>query len=337
MIVDVHTHVVPDRFPDPVGAEPAWPTMRHGADGAAEILISGRVFRTVDRRSFDVDARLADMDRDGIDVQVLSPMPELLSYWFAPDAAAALAEGVNGHIAAMVARAPDRFRGFAMVPLQEPARAAAAVEVLAAQGFAGVEVGSHVAGTPLGDPSLEPFFAAAERVGLTVMVHALHPAGTERIGGAPDMAAAAVFPLETALAATSLLAGGVLERHPALRVLLCHGGGALPAILPRLDHAWRCGLSLARTMSSVPSEQAARFFCDSIVYGGEALALAVRAFGAEHVVVGSDYPFAVMQTDPAGFVRRAAPADAEAIMRAGAALLGAAPAMARENGSDAFV
>lgn len=321
MHIDFHSHIVPDHIPADDSGEPAWPSMRHGEAGLAEIVIAERVFRAVDHRSWDVAARIKDMETDGIDMQVLSPMPELLSYWFAPEAGERLCEVVNEHIVQMVDAAPDQFRGVGMVPLQSPERACVMLKELRSDGMIGVEIGSHVAGLPLGDASLAPFFATAEAENLMLMVHALHPVGVDRIGGAPDMAAAAVFPLETALAAISLLNGGVLERHPALKIMLCHGGGALPAILPRLDHAWHCGLSPARTMSRPPSELARGFYFDTLVYGRGPLDLLMSVAGEDRLAMGTDYPFAVKQSDPVGFLNSAAPKAATRIARGPDALL----------------
>ncbi len=319
--IDFHSHIVPDRFPQDESGEAGWPGVRHLDDGAAEIIIADRVFRRIDLRSWDVAARLKDMSQDGIDIQVLSPMPELLSYWFEPATGERICTATNDFILSMVNAAPDRFRGIGMVPLQDPERAAAMVPELRASGMIGVEIGSHVNAVPLGDGSLDPFYKAAEAEGLMLMVHALHPAGVDRIGAAPDMAAAAVFPLETALAATSLMANGVPDRFPGLKIMLCHGGGALSAILPRLDHAWRSGLSLSRTMPRLPSEVAREFYYDTLVYGQGPLALLCDTAEQERLVMGTDYPFAVMQPDPVAFLKSAASKSAGAIASGAAALL----------------
>ena len=119
------------------------------------------------------------------------------------------------------------------------------------------------------------------------------------------MAAIAAFPLETALAATSLMTGGVLENHPNLRIVLSHGGGALPAILPRLDHAYRLGMPIRNSMSVPPSKLARRFYFDSIVYDDVALQFLETTVGHDRILAGTDYPFLIMENDPVGFIRRA--------------------------------
>ena len=303
--IDVHSHVVPDRFPDGTERDARWPSIVHEQDGSARIVIGGKPFRQIDLRSWNADARLADMEAKGIGHQVLSPMPELLSYWFGAGDAEAICDCVNTFLADLVATYPKRFSAFGMVPLQTPEKAAHSLSGLRDMGLTGIEIGTHVQSTPLGDPSLAPVFAEAERLNMTVMVHALHPAGVERIGDVPAMAAIAAFPLETALAATSLMTGGVLENHPNLRIVLSHGGGALPAILPRLDHAYRLGMPIRNSMSVPPSKLARRFYFDSIVYDDVALQFLETTVGHDRILAGTDYPFLIMENDPVGFIRRA--------------------------------
>ena len=138
---------------------------------------------------------------------------------------------------------------------------------------------------------------------LGIFVHPLHPAGMERVGASPEFAATAVFPLETALAAVSLLAAGITERFPRLRVLLSHGGGALSWILPRMDHGWSLGLK--GQMTQPPSKAARQFWYDTILYDPASLSFLANAVGADHIVVGSDYPFAIRQKQPGAFAQTA--------------------------------
>jgi predicted TIM-barrel fold metal-dependent hydrolase len=190
-------------------------------------MIGGKVFRKIDSRSWDVEQRLADMVEDGTDMQVLSPMPELLSHWLPPADAEFLADVMNEQIAAMIAQAPRNFAGIGMVCAQDVPRAILQLQKVKALGFAGIEIGTHINGVALGHEKLHPLYEAAEDLGLGIFIHPLHPAGLERIGAAPEWAATAAFPLETALAAVSLLSAEVTERFPKLKILLSHGGGAV--------------------------------------------------------------------------------------------------------------
>ncbi|MFH0298138.1 amidohydrolase family protein [Bradyrhizobium sp. 31Argb] len=305
-VVDAHTHVVPARLPADAARDRRWPSVELSGDKAA-VVIGGKVFRKIDSRSWDVGRRLADMEEDGTTMQVLSPMPELLSHWLPAHDAEHLADTINEHIAVMVSEAPRRFAGIGMACVQDVPRALAQLERIKALGLSGIEIGSHVDGVALGSEVLHPLYEAAEALDLCIFVHPLHPAGLERIGAGPEFAATAAFPLETALAAVSLLAAGVLEKFPKLRILLSHGGGALPWILPRLDYGWSLGGEMQKRMTRSPREIARGFFYDSILYDAPALQFMSSVVGSDRIVVGSDYPFTIRQKHPGAFARAALP------------------------------
>jgi aminocarboxymuconate-semialdehyde decarboxylase len=157
----------------------------------------------------------------------------------------------------------------------------------------------------LGDPRMDEFYAAAEAADLCIMIHPLHPAGMERIAGRGELAAVAAFPLETALAATSLLTHGVAQRFPKLRILLSHGGGAMPWLLPRMTHAASLGPPLQSLFPGRPHEMARRFFYDTVLYDDRALRFLADMIGPDRLVVGSDYPFTIKQDQPARFAEAA--------------------------------
>jgi aminocarboxymuconate-semialdehyde decarboxylase len=303
--VDAHTHFVPRHFPSAAGRDPRWPAIATTGASELAVTIGGKLFRQIDERSFDADRRLADMAQDGVAVQVVSPMPELLSYWFAAQDGDDFAEHVNNALAELCARRPAAFIGLGMVALQDPALAARRLERVKASGLAGVEIGTHIHGVPLGDARFDEFYAQAEALQLCLLVHPLHPAGLERMAGKPPLAAVAGFPLETALAAVALMTHGVTLRFPRLRILLSHGGGALPWLLPRLEATRRLDPSLTPLFEDDPSEMARRFFYDSILYEEEALRFLAQSVGAQQIVVGSDYPFSIRQPQPSRFAERA--------------------------------
>lgn len=307
-VIDVHTHVVPARLAADPKRDARWPSVVQSGGGQAAVIIAGKVFRKIDSRSWDVSRRLADMVEDGTDMQVLSPMPELLSHWLPTDDAEYLADVVNDQIAEMIGEASRNFAGIGMACVQDVPRAVAQLEKIKGVGFAGIEIGTHVAGTALGSETLFPIYEAAEALDLGIFVHPLHPVGMERVGAGAAFAAPAVFPLETALAAVSLLAGGVPEKFPRLRILLSHGGGALPWILPRLDQGWSLGAK--GRMTRQPSELARQFWYDTILYDAASLVFLGNAIGEAQIVVGSDYPFAIRQKQPGAFAKRALKSDA---------------------------
>jgi aminocarboxymuconate-semialdehyde decarboxylase len=245
------------------------------------------------------------MGADGIDVQVLSPMPELLSHWLPAKEADNLSKIMNEQAARMVAAAPGNFRGIGMVPMQDPILAAKRLEDVRAMGLVGIEIGTHIDGIPLGDARLDPVYASAEALGVLILVHPLHPAGLERIGGRRELASVAAFPLETALATVSLLSARVLHRFPKLRILLSHGGGAAPWIVPRIDFACSAGSRLKDYLPETAGDTMRRFWYDTITYDTAALIYLAQRVGVDRLVVGSDYPFTIRQPQPAAFARQA--------------------------------
>lgn len=301
--IDIHTHVVPETFPAYAGrrVDAAWPSTAPAQACHRHVMLKGAVYRTVSDRAWDVAARCADMDAQRVGRQVLSPMPELLSYWLDADDGAALCRYLNEQIATMVLRAPARFFGLGAVPLQDVERAIVELEhAVRTLGLAGVEIGTNVEGVVLGDPSLEPFFAAAEQLGAAIFVHPLRPSGMDRLVGPPLLQQVLAFPGEGGLAAASLITAGTLERHPALRIALSHGGGTLAALLPRLRHGWATFPALRDRLAADPAETARRFWIDSLVYEGETLRRLLDRFGDTQVTVGSDFPFAIADKDPVG-------------------------------------
>ncbi len=259
------------------------------------IEIAGKAFRELDSRSWDCNRRLLEMDNDGIAAQVLSPMPELLSYWFTPGDGLEMARYVNHVLADMVAQSPTRFHALGMVPLQDVELATKELARLSADGMRGVEIGSNINGIVLGDPRFEEFFAEAARLDLAVFVHALHPVGAERLGEFPDLIPYAAFPLDTGLAAITLIRAGVPERHPALRLGFSHGGGAVVPLVHRLQHGWTVSNGFDGQLPRGPRDYAARFYYDSLVYANDYLLHLVEAFAPGQIFAGTDYPYAIEQ------------------------------------------
>jgi len=298
--IDIHAHIVPESFPAYSGADSnvPWPSMID-ADGCHKhILIQGAVYRTVSEGCWSVPRRVGDMDETGIALQVISPMPELLSYWLPLDDAKAMTRYLNDQIAAMVDRAPTRLAGLGAVPLQDVESAIREMEyVVRKLNFAGVEIASHVNGTSIGHVAFEPFFAAAIELGAAIFVHALRPAGQERIVGAfPEQAVC--FPGDIALAAASMITGGIGARHPGLRIAFSHGGGGLSMLLPRLMHAWKVVPKLHDSLIEAPVVTARRFFYDDLLLDPAAINFIISMFGRTQICIGTDYPFAFGDAAP---------------------------------------
>jgi aminocarboxymuconate-semialdehyde decarboxylase len=304
--IDVHTHVVPENFPPYAGSgrDVPWPAMAEAHACHRHVMLSGKVYRTVSEGCWSVPRRVEDMNEMRVARQALSPMPELLSYWLPLVDAKVLIRYLNDQIAAMVERAPQRLVGLGAVPLQDLDAALQELRyVVESLKFAGVEIASHVNGTSIGDPKFEPFFAAAEKMGASIFVHALRPAGQDRIVG-PFSEQAVCFPGDIALACASMITGGVAARHPGLRIAFSHGGGAMAMLLPRLVHAWQMMPKAKEALKESPAATARRFFYDHLVFDPAAARLLIERFGASQIMVGSDYPFVMGDRDPVGALER---------------------------------
>jgi aminocarboxymuconate-semialdehyde decarboxylase len=294
-LVDVHTHAIDVNLPDLRQAYPhdCWPSVDRIGETDASLMFGGTPYRRIDHRCWSPEARLADMNREDVAVQVLSPIPVTFCYRASTTGAAELASAQNEFFARIVHEHPTRFAALGAVALQDPDAAVDEMRrCMRDPGFLGVEIGTHIGGTELADPSLDRFFAVAHELGALVLVH---PSDQDLPGRLTDMGLGfgVGMPVETAVAAAALIASGALTRRPNVRICLTHGGGALPALIGRLDKgAMITGLNA--DSPDLPSRLARRLWCDSLTYSKHALDAAVQVFGREHVVFGSDYPFPAM-------------------------------------------
>lgn len=226
-------------------------------------------------------------------------MPELLSYWMDPDDGAAMCRYLNDMIAKMVVEAPRSFFGLGAVPLQDIPLAIRELDRLVHElGLAGVEIAGNVNGKVIGHPDFLAFFEAAAGWGASVFVHPLRPAGMDRLIGPAALEQVLAFPGETGLAAASLITGGTLARLPGLRIAFSHGGGTLSALLPRLQHAWNTLSPVRSSLEDEPDRMARRLFFDDLVYDAPTIHRLMDVFGSTQILIGSDYPFAIMDEEP---------------------------------------
>jgi aminocarboxymuconate-semialdehyde decarboxylase len=197
----------------------------------------------------------------------------------------------NDEIAAETKRHPGRFMGLCGVPLQAPELAADELRRAMTQlGLRGAMIGSNVGGRNLDDPALEPFWAAAAALGAFIFVHPHAGAAAERLGSY-YLKNLVGLPFETTIAGASLVFGGVLERHPALKVCLSHGGGFLPYQAGRFRHGFEVRPEAKLNLARPPQESIGRLFYDTILHDTHTLAFLISSVGPQHVLLGSDYPF----------------------------------------------
>jgi aminocarboxymuconate-semialdehyde decarboxylase len=292
--IDVHSHVVPAELPRSLGVvmPKGWPQMAVADACHRHVMIEGKVFRTVSDQCWSASRRVADLPAMGLSRQVVSPMPELLSYWLAPADARHLLRFVNDQIAAMVDEAGGTLIGLGAVPLQDISLALAELRhVVETLGLAGVEIGSNVGGAAIGDPRFDPFFEACEALGAAVFVHALKPTGMDRLVGPAPLQQVLAYPSDVGLAAASVLTTSLIERRPRLRIAFSHGGGTLAMLLPRLERACSVFPALKDTIAVSPSAQARKLFYDTLVFDAPTLTHLVNTFGASQLMLGTDYPF----------------------------------------------
>lgn len=315
--VDTHAHVVPENFPAYIGNKVPtdWPSMAAAQPCHRNVMISGKVYRTVADKCWDTAKRLQDLPGMGLALQVVSPMPELLSYWMEPADAQQLLRFLNDQIAAMVAESGGGLAGLGAVPLQDMSLAIRELEyVVKVLGFAGVEVGSNINGAPIGAPQFDPFFEACEALGAAVFVHAIRPAGMDRLVGPAPLQQVIGYPGDVGLAAASVITSNLLVRRPGLRIAFSHGGGTLASLLPRLQQGWGVFPALKDSITLAPRDQARRLFYDTLVFDTPTLRHLVDSFGDTQLMIGTDYPFNFHDRTPVERIE-AAGLDADAALR----------------------
>jgi aminocarboxymuconate-semialdehyde decarboxylase len=319
MSTDLHAHViVPDITRDAAPSED-WRPRVYREDGAQVVELGGRPIRSALAEFVDADRIIEAQEAAGIERTVLSPWVPLLFYEVEPEEGLRRCRIQNDALAALVRARPERVAALGGVPLQEPELAASELERLMAGGeVVGVEVAASVRGAYLGDDRFDRFWAAAERTGALVFVHP-----TTRGFDVPALGDYYLWnsvgnPFETTIAAAHLVMAGVFERHPRLRMVLAHGGGALLALRGRLRHAHTFQPQARARLAESPEESIRRFCFDTVTHDTELLRALIAFAGPERVLLGSDYPFDMGDPAAVATVRGLdLPPEAEAAILAG--------------------
>ncbi|MCW5254134.1 MULTISPECIES: amidohydrolase family protein [unclassified Streptomyces] len=335
-VIDVHTHHVPGHWPDlaeVAGGGRDWPWLRGGPGREAMIMLGSREFRRIGAECWDVPTRLADMDADGVDVQVVSPTPVFFGYERPADQALAVARVFNDLALDICAQAPDRLLPFCQVPLQDPDAACRELDRCLAAGHRGVEIGNHVGDRDLDDEGIVTFLQHCARVGAPVFVHPWDlPTGPRLERWMAQWLAG--MPAETHLSLLAMVLGGVFDRVPeSLRICFAHGGGSFAFWLGRMDNAWHRRNDVVGTSRMPPSSYVGRFFVDSVVFDERPLRLLIDTLGAERVMLGSDYPYPLGERPVGAVVRgsKTLTADERGLVLGGNALRFLGPRGARSN------
>lgn len=301
LVVDVHCHYL---NPEVVKASADLDIARHDPSViyANELTRQTNVAQMRDRspKLSGIDQRLEDMDRMGIDIQAVSPAPFHYFYFTPPERGATLARQVNEGIAELVASTPERLVGMGSVPLQNAELAIQELEyAMGTLGLRGIEINTNVNGLNLTDPllALEPFFARANQLGAVLF---LHPVGFSDGARLTNHYFNNVIgnPLDTTVAISHLIFDGVVARYPNIKFIAAHGGGYVAHYWARMDHAWRARPDCRTVIDSLPSSYLKTFYVDTMVFDPEMLRHLVDTFGADRVLLGTDYPYDMGEEQP---------------------------------------
>src|SRR5271155_1133816 len=305
-VIDIHNHFFPDSWPDLAAryGTPNWPWIKHTEPGQADIMIGDRFFRHIYSACWDPEVRLREMDRDGIDVQVMSATPVLFAYERPVEHALDCAQLFNDAALELCCRGKGRLKSICQVPLQDIDAACKELSRCMRAGHLGVQIGNHVGDKNLDDPGVVTFLQHCADEGAAVLVHPWEMLGRDRM---PNhmMPWTVGMPAETQLSMVAMILSGAFDRLPStLRVCFAHGGGSFAYLLGRLENAWHHHPVARGECEHPPSYYLNRFYADSAVFDQRALQFLVGTMGADQVMLGSDYPFPLGEERVGSLVRQ---------------------------------
>ncbi len=299
--IDVHTHILPERWPDlrERYGYGGFVRLEHHKPCCARMLIDDKFFREVESNTWDPTQRMTECDHTQVNVQVLSTVPVMFNYWAKPEDTLDLSMLLNDHIAGVVRDFPKRFIGLGTLPMQDSKLAIKELErCMKELGLAGIQIGTHINNINLNDAAIFDIFVAAQDLGAAVFVHPWEMMGEDKMRKywLPWLVG---MPAETSRAICSMIFGGIFEKLPNLKVCFAHGGGSFPATFGRISHGFEVRPDLCAIDNPFhPKEYIGKFFIDSLVHDENALKFIVDFMGANRIMLGSDYPFPLGELHP---------------------------------------
>jgi aminocarboxymuconate-semialdehyde decarboxylase len=267
--------------------------------------INRRKGETWSRKMGDLDENLADLKSAGMNMAVLQPTQTMFFYWADASAASELSRMVNEYTASAVRKHPERFLGLATIPLQEVNLAVKELAYTVQElGLKGVVIGSNINGCGLDEPQFQPFFEKVAELDVPIFVHPNNPAGTERVRNY-YLANFLAYPLESAVLASQLVFGGILDQFPNLKICLSHAGGVLPFLLGRLEHGQSVRPEAQERCKKPFSYYLKNFYVDTITYRPDTLRFVLDIMPEGHVFMGTDYPYDMADDRPVDSVKAA--------------------------------
>ena len=299
--IDIHTHILPENLNEVTNtfSDPRFLKIDPIDDQSSMLKKDGAAFRKVDCNCWNHQKRIQECDSTSVDVQVLSTIPVLFSYWAKDDEGLTLSKFLNNHIAEIVQNEPNRFIGLGTIIMQNTDMAIEEMDRCVNElKFPGIEIGSNVNGKNLSEAEFQPIFEHAEKIGCAIFVHPWEMMGQVDMQKywLPWLVG---MPAETSRAICSIIFGGILEKYPTLKIAFAHGGGAFPFTIGRIDHGFNVRPDLcAVDNSTLPSSYMKNFYVDSLVHDENAMNFLIQTMGAERIAMGSDYPFPLGEHHP---------------------------------------
>ncbi|BBY84432.1 amidohydrolase family protein [Mycolicibacterium tokaiense] len=298
-VIDIHCHRE---------CGPAGELMAEAARAAGKVALGhgNPTTQAVNKRQLEfirpkmdlLDVRLEDMDRMGVDIQAVAVAVYQYYYWADPDLGAKVSRIINEEFVESTSKYPGRFLPLGTVPLQDTDAAIQELRYLAQElGMRGIEIGTHVEGEEISSPRLDPFWAEVQKLGLVVVIHTQGATHAQRLAD-HNFVNIIGHAFEATLATSHLIFDGVVARYPDLKIVVVHGGGYLPAYAGRIDHGWRARADVSEGVPDLPTSYLRKFFFDTMVFEPAQVEYLAGLYGAEQIVLGTDYPYDMGDDDP---------------------------------------